>query len=98
MNVESAVMKMDRFEARHAYVNYPTAIREKKATKDDVALYRGLKAMLRGQRVLDINLAIGSGGIDTNGRPKLAICRADASACHLHGFGDKVRFSSRQDR
>src|SRR4051812_21158036 len=93
MNIESATMKVPYFEAHTAFKAYRTAVKEHKATRDDVILYRALRRLLRGQHVIDINLAIGAGGRHyPSGLPKLAIARADWTSVIADGtFEDGVQ-------
>jgi hypothetical protein len=75
MNVQP--IQVDYFAATTAYSAYRKAIKDNRATKDDVALARAYHAMLRGKKVIDIGVAIGGAGVDSQFRPKLAIARAD---------------------
>lgn len=95
MNIENAVIEIPRYEARRSFVAYRTAIKENRATRDDVVLYRGLRAVLRGQKVIDINLAIGAAGVDARGFPRLVVGRADKPIAFMWGTGDGFTFSSR---
>lgn len=95
MNIESATMTVDRDVARRHYVNYRTAVRAGTATREDVLLYKGYRALVRGQKVIDIVAAIGGAGLDAQGRPRLAVCRADAHHVRLQVYGDGARFSHR---
>jgi hypothetical protein len=96
MNVESAVMKVDWFQATDAYRNYRKAIKENRATKDDVLLARAYHAMLRGKKVLDVGAAIGNAGVDEHAMPRLAIARADWTRVFSRRDTDgKFRFTSR---
>jgi hypothetical protein len=95
MNIESATMTVDRRVAREHYKAYRTAVKCGKATRDDVMLYKGYRALVRGQKVIDIEAAIGAGGLDAQGRPRLAVCRADAPQVFMSVLGNGVRFASR---
>jgi hypothetical protein len=77
MNVEAATMTIPWIDARESYRAYRQTVKNKTATRDDLMLYRGLRALLRGAKVLDINKAIGQGGRDARGLPRLAVARAD---------------------
>lgn len=83
MNIDTAVMDVPRLQAHQAFQHYRSAVKSGRATRDDVALYKGLRALLRGQKVIDLPLAIGQAGTDVNGRPKLAVVRADSPVCHV---------------
>lgn len=96
MNVQS--LQVDYYDARKAYQAYRQAIKEGRATKDDVALARGYQALLRGKKVIDIGLAIAKGGVDAQFRPKLAVARADWPTVFARRDDDgRYRFSSKGD-
>lgn len=97
MEVEAAVMKVDYFEATRSYRAYRTAIKENRATKDDVAIARAYHAMLRGKKVIDVGAAIINAGLDANANfcPKIAIARADWPFVHSTRNEWRYRFSSR---
>jgi hypothetical protein len=95
MNVDAATMTIPYGQAHTAYLHYRKALVDKRATRDDKMLLRGLRAVLRGQKVIDVNLAIGTGGRDMWGRPRLAIGRADWPFVQLHGRVEGFQFSSR---
>lgn len=94
MNIESATMTVDRSVARAHYKDYRTAVKGGRATRDDVMLYKGFRALMRGQKVIDIVAAIGAGGLDAQGRPRLAVCRADAPRVFMSVNGNGVLFAS----
>lgn len=94
MNIEPAVMQ-SRDVSHRMMREYRQSIEDKRATKDDVAIYRGLRAVLRGQKVIDINLAMGLGGLDAQGHPRFAIVRANAPRTYLRRHGSFYRFSSK---
>lgn len=77
MNVETATVKVDYFQATRAYTAYRQAIKENRATKDDVQLARAYHALLRGKKVIDVGVALTTGGLDARNLPKLAVSRAD---------------------
>lgn len=51
-------------------------------TKEDKAILTAYRQVLRGERVLDIHQAFANAGCDEDGRPHLAIVRADLTWCH----------------
>jgi hypothetical protein len=98
MNVEAATMKVDWFAATSAYRSYRQAIKENRATKDDVTLARAYHALLRGKKVIDVGAAIATAGVDaTTGLPRLAIARADWPKVRTTRPEMRYRFSSRSD-
>lgn len=87
MNVEAATIEMPRAQALEAFRAYRDAIKQGRATPEDVQLYRGFRALMRGQKILDVPRAIGSAGRDDRGRPRLAIGRADFAWVRCEGYG-----------
>ncbi len=90
MNV--AAITVDQQKAAELYRQY----REHRDAQTDVdrkieAVYRQIS---RGKKVIRALESIRQAGKDTVGRPKLAICRADAQWCILHEFGSTCEFSS----
>lgn len=80
MNVPMIEMPVEK--ARAAFEEYRAAWREKHGA-DDELLMRGYKALVEGKQLLDVEVAMKSGGLDERGRPRLAICRASAPVCHF---------------
>jgi len=95
MDVSAASVDLPMHEAWKSFHAYHTAVRSGRATADDVLLYLALKAMVRGKKVIDLNLAIGNGGRDAQGRPRLAIARADWPRVICHGSQTAFRFMAR---
>lgn len=96
MNIDAATMKVDYFQATTAYRNYRQAIKENRATKDDVTLARAYHALLRGRKIIDVGAAIATTGVDQERRPKLAIARADWPRVFARRDDDgKFRFTGR---
>lgn len=79
MNIEAAVMSVQYGEARKQFDAYRALVKEtpKRATKDDVTLYRALWQLKRGEKVIDIQKAVLGGGLNNEGLPNLAVGRAD---------------------
>lgn len=92
MNIEAGVMTIPYLEALDAYRNYATAVKAQRASREDLMLYRGLRALIRGKKVIDLNAVIGAAGRDTHGRPKLAVARADWPHVTCDGFSGSFRF------
>lgn len=95
MNVEAATMKVDYFQATQIYRSYRQAIKENRATKDDVTIARAYHAMLRGRKVIDVGAAISNGGLDADDRPRLAIARADWTEVFCRRPEWRYHFTSR---
>jgi hypothetical protein len=95
VNTEAAIITVDRSIARAHHKAYRTAVKAGTGTRDDVTLYKAYRALVRGQKVIDLPRAIGDAGVDQVGRPRLAVCRADKPVvfCRVYHSG-VARFSS----
>lgn len=94
MNIESATMTVDRAVAREHYRAYRDAVRSKRATRDDAMLYRAYRALVRGQKIIDLQRAIGDAGCYDSGLPKLAVSRADRPMVFCRSYVAQVTFSA----
>lgn len=74
--MDLAVLDVDRAAAREAFLDYRRAFREEHAAIDG-ELMRGYKAIAGGKQLISLSATIRAGGADEQGRPKLAIARAD---------------------
>lgn len=83
MNVNSATMQVDAWKARTEYLRYHELVKAGRASQDDLALRNACREISRGEKVIDLNLAMGNAGLHLEGRhhglPKLALARADWS-------------------
>lgn len=70
-------LQVPRHQAWKAFQQYRVAVRARHS-KEDEALMRGYRALSQGQKVLDLIQVMVEAGVDAQGRPRLAICRADA--------------------
>jgi len=95
MDVDAATLTVPYLEALESYKAYASVVRSGHASADDVLLYRGLRALVRGKKVIDLNLAIGNGGRDVHGRPLLAVARADWPRVICQGSGHGFKFMPR---
>ena len=92
MNVET--ITMPRHAAREAFENYQKAVRADRPgvrqawKKEDEALMRGYKALMKGCRVLDIRRVMQLVGLRPDGYPKLAICRSHLVKCRVDMHSD----------
>lgn len=79
MDISTAVIsdQIPYREAKEQFVHYRSLLKEKRATPDDAALYKALRALMRGQKVIDIQRAVIDGGYHEDGLPYLAVARAD---------------------
>lgn len=97
MDVTSATMTVPWGQAQEAYHAYRRTIKDGKATKDDVAIYRAYHALMCGKKVIDVPLAISAAGLDAHGLPKLAVGRADWPFVHAW-WSDARCFFTRGER
>ena len=74
--MDLAVLEVDRAAAREAFLDYRKAFREEHAAIDG-ELMRGYKAIAGGRQLIRLSTTIAAGGADAEGRPRLAIARAD---------------------
>ena len=74
MNVDT--IQMPSSKAWNAFQQYRAAVRQK-YSDTDAALMKGYRALAQGKKVLDLVGVMRQAGLDSQGRPKLAICRAD---------------------
>jgi hypothetical protein len=84
MNVEK--LTMDPEQARTQLEGYAAVLRR---TWDDeyARVVRGLEAMAEGEAVFSLGDAVRGAGLDEQGRPRLAIARADRKTVHWTQWG-----------
>lgn len=80
MNIDT--LTMPRAEARAAFLEYRAAVQARHSAEDE-AIMLGYRALARGQQVIDLHDALRGAGLDEQGRPRLAIVRADAEVCYF---------------
>lgn len=81
--------EISKAAARNAFLAYKRGIVgeiDAQRKREYQALMRGYKAIVKGQQVIDLPQAMSAAGLqDTRERfPRLAVCRADAKACHVY--------------
>ncbi len=99
---------MSRSDAFEAYRQYRHAFQYGKSLKEqrdmDHGLMKGYKALSEGKRVVDLHVAVSTAGLNTEGYPRLAICRAHEQRCTVEMFqnggvvfhgGDRARRSGK---
>jgi len=94
MNIESITMAKP--DARAAFVEYRDALKARH-TAEDEALMRGYKALAKGQQVIDLHNVMRAAGLDEEGRPRLAICRADIGWVRFRRYDRRFEFSDAPD-
>lgn len=71
-----------RQSARKAFLEYRAAVRERH-NEEDAQIMRGYRALSQGKQLLHLTDTIRAGGLDKDGRPRLAIMRADQRWCYF---------------
>jgi hypothetical protein len=82
---------IDRDEAIDQLEHYQRQVESERTNEDD-AIRRALRAAARGLPIISLRSAVTAGGFFPNGLPRIAICRADATQCHLRTGWDPGRF------
>lgn len=68
-------------------------------TKEDAEIERIYYQISRGRKVIRAHESIRAAGVDAQGRPKLALIRADAKRCRLSSWwDDRIHFTSGSNR
>jgi hypothetical protein len=67
-------------------------------TVQDQIIARAFRVIARGGKVLDLHQSMRVAGVDSAGRPKLAICRADAATVRCFRAKNWWRVSFRADK
>lgn len=80
--MELATIEMDKAEARERFLEYKRAVDERH-TEEDAAVMRGYRELAKGKQLVHIVDTVRAGGLDDDGRPRLAVCRADEQWCRL---------------
>lgn len=86
-------MTMDKAAAEAAFREYRAAFMAER-NRIDGELMRGYKALKEGKQLIRLSETISAGGVDDEGKPKLAIARADERAATFNRNRDgSIRFS-----
>jgi hypothetical protein len=87
-------MTMDKEAAEAAFREYRAAFMAER-NRIDGELMRGYKALREGKQLIRLSESITAGGVDAEGKPRLAIARADEQAATFERTRDgSVRFSN----
>jgi hypothetical protein len=87
---------MDPEEAKRAYRE--SRRRFGAFSPEDEQVRAGYRAMARGQQLISLSAAMRKAGLDDQGLPRLAICRADAEWVYSHGVAHDGSVLFRMDR
>jgi len=83
--MEVPTIEMNRFDARRKFLEYRAAVRERHNAEDE-AMMKAYRALSQGKQVIHIGQVLTEAGIDHHNRPRLAICRSDASRVYFSSF------------
>ena len=89
--MNTARIEIDRTQAATLYRQYKE--HRSQFTKTDVEIERIYRQIARGSKVIMAFESIRQTGLDAQGRPRLAIIRADAQQCYFSAGPDRVFFS-----
>lgn len=95
MNLQT--IDVDPNVARRAVADYRRAVRERHS-KEDEQILKCYRAIVKGHRIINLHEAIRQGGVDADGRPKMAIARADAMSIRMHRLRDRLIMCSGSGR
>ena len=84
--MELQTITSDRNAAREAFLDYRRAFAADHAAIDG-ELMRGYKALAAGKQLIRLSETIKAGGFDDQGRPKLAVARADEEQISFSRWG-----------
>jgi hypothetical protein len=92
MELQSITMPGDteqeqRQAARVAFLQYRHAVRERH-DKEDEQIMRGYRALSQGKQLIHLRDTIKAGGLGNDGRPRLAVMRADQKWCFFRRSWD----------
>jgi hypothetical protein len=96
-----ATIEMPQEEAAQAFKEYRRVVRSAKTAQvnsEDAQIARCYKALAKGLSVINLNDVMRKAGENSNGLPKLAVCRADYERVEmLRGWHDGVVEMGRAD-
>lgn len=85
--MDVATIEMPIAEAKAALKDYESALRQRH--DDELAeVMVGLKQLVKGNALVKLSDSIRDAGVDDEGMPRLAICRADEKWCRVDMRGD----------
>jgi hypothetical protein len=89
MEVEELALPKEQAEKEFTMfkeaLRHNAVLRKEQIRKDMLAVYAHLR---HGKKTIDIYTSFQRAGLNKDGDPKLAICRADAKLCYCHKFKD----------
>jgi hypothetical protein len=92
MTIEAVKLEIPRAKARDLYKQYK--VHQHYSKPIDREIQRAYQLIAQGRMVIKALASVSAAGLDEQGRPKLAICRADAERCFYRGWmNGAARFS-----
>ncbi len=87
------IVKMAKGKALKHFQEYRDAVKNgSEKSEIDREIMLSYQALSKGNPILDIREAFRATGLDDQGRPKLAFCRANASEVYFRGYSDRCWF------
>jgi hypothetical protein len=86
---------VDPTEAKAKVEEYRAAVREQRSVEDQ-RLARAFTIAAKGRRIILLNETLHAAGVDDQGRPKMAVCRATSTRCELAIEADRMLFLDNQ--
>jgi hypothetical protein len=100
--MQVAEIKMDRQEARRAYLAYRASVNSarqfdssetvQRLKKEDEALTAAYRELAKGNTLINLPQSMSTAGCDPEGLPRLAIARADAAQVWFDRHSEHVTF------
>jgi hypothetical protein len=84
--VNVATIEIEQEKAKEYLASYTEAVRTKRHEErlaEDEMMVQAFKAAAKGQQLIHLTDTIRNGGVDDNGLPRLAICRAHAEWVYI---------------
>jgi len=88
--MEAVKLDIDREEAAKLYREYKEHRHYDTPVDDEIK--QAYRALSKGHLVIQAIESVARAGLNSDGLPKLAICRADARVCYLEARDGEVRF------
>lgn len=92
--MDVATIEENRWEARQKYAEYLKAVKERHSSEYE-ALKNAYREISKGNQVIDLVESFRKSGLDSLGRPLLAVARADAQRCWFRWDSWKPTFQDR---
>jgi hypothetical protein len=91
------VLQVSEETAKAKLAIYRRAVKEQNRAQDR-RIAAGYREIAAGRAMITLAATIQAGGLDPQGRPRLAVVRADAQRCHLERRKDMVVYRARMGR